>query len=286
MKKKLPLLLQSIALTAITNINEQAAAAEIPEFTKVTYDSEMMNRNFTNILKKPGFILKRMNSETGTYEGNFHRSHRSHSSHRSHYSSYGGSSGSSSSGYGGSSGSSSSGRSSSSGSSSSTNSFTTGTPKYSLGDRTLRFNDEGADVVQLKQLLRTLGYTIEISSLLENYFNSQTEAAVKQFQQKNNLKVDGVVSPNVLMYLKSTASPSEGLSNSYSSLSWGNTGQEVLELKKLLVRKKLLKQRDGEGLNNRFDDATEAAVKAFQLSRGLSQTGVVDRTLLQLLQQQ
>lgn len=252
MKKKLPLLLQSIALTAIANINNQATAAEISEFNNVTFDNELMNQSFTNISKKPGFILKRINSETGSYEGNFHRSHRSHSSHRSHYSSYGGSSGSSSSGYGGSSGShssSSSGSSRSPGSSSGTNSFTNSTPKYSLGDRTLRFNDEGNDVVQLKQRLRTLGYDIEVSSLLENYFNSQTEKAVKQFQQKNNLKVDGIVTPNVLMYLISA----EVLNDSYGSLSWGNTGKEVLELKKLLIRKKILKQRDGEILNNRFD---------------------------------
>lgn len=276
MKKKLPLLLQSIALTAVANIHEQETNNFVEANNGISGEFSLHSSNLLSAVRKPGFILKRIDNVTGGYEGNFHRSHRSHSSHRSHYSSYGGSSGSSSYSSG------SSSRSSSSSSGSNTNS-SSNTPQYNLGDRSLRFGDEGTDVIELKKHLRKLGYDISISSVVENFFNSQTELAVRQFQQKNNLKIDGIVTPNVLMYLKSTESSIENLS--IRTLSWGNTGQDVLEVKKILVKKKILKQKEGETLNDRFDDSTEAAIKAFQSSKGLPQTGTIDRSLLQVILQ-
>ena len=53
----------------------------------------------------------------------------------------------------------------------------------------LRPGSQGADVERLQQDLSALGYQVEINS----NFDANTEAAVKQFQQQHNLKVDGVV---------------------------------------------------------------------------------------------
>ena len=53
----------------------------------------------------------------------------------------------------------------------------------------LRSGSQGADVERLQQDLSALGYEVEINS----NFDTNTEAAVKQFQQQHKLKVDGVV---------------------------------------------------------------------------------------------
>jgi hypothetical protein len=58
-------------------------------------------------------------------------------------------------------------------------------------DRTLRRGDEGNDVLVLQNALIKLGHTLTADSK----FGRGTEAAVKDFQQKNGLTADGVVGP-------------------------------------------------------------------------------------------
>lgn len=53
----------------------------------------------------------------------------------------------------------------------------------------LRLNSEGKNVKKLQSNLIQLGYLLKINGL----FEKNTEAAVKQFQKENNLRVDGVV---------------------------------------------------------------------------------------------
>ena len=57
--------------------------------------------------------------------------------------------------------------------------------------RTLRYKSRGAAVHLLEEMLVKLGYTVVIS----NYFGKDTDKAVKDFQLKNNLVVDGIVGP-------------------------------------------------------------------------------------------
>ncbi len=57
---------------------------------------------------------------------------------------------------------------------------------------TLRLGSTGADVERLQRDLIQLGYNI---GAVDGTFDAQTEDAVKAFQQKNNLNVDGVVGP-------------------------------------------------------------------------------------------
>ena len=53
--------------------------------------------------------------------------------------------------------------------------------------KTLRYRSRGQEVYFLEELLQKLGYEVYVST----YFGLDTNNAVKDFQQKNNLVVDG-----------------------------------------------------------------------------------------------
>jgi hypothetical protein len=54
---------------------------------------------------------------------------------------------------------------------------------------TLKFRSTGHEVHLLQQILVKLGYKVQVSE----YFGKDTDIAVKDFQRKNNLVVDGIV---------------------------------------------------------------------------------------------
>ncbi|MAZ28348.1 MAG: hydrolase [Cytophagaceae bacterium] len=55
--------------------------------------------------------------------------------------------------------------------------------------KTLRYRSSDQEVYFLEEILKELGYDINIST----YFDLGTDAAVKDFQAKNNLVIDGIV---------------------------------------------------------------------------------------------
>jgi len=57
--------------------------------------------------------------------------------------------------------------------------------------QTIRYRSRGEAVYLLEEILVKLGYDVYIS----NYFGKDTEAAVRDFQAKNNLVVDGIAGP-------------------------------------------------------------------------------------------
>ncbi|MEZ4778652.1 MAG: N-acetylmuramidase family protein [Flavobacteriaceae bacterium] len=57
--------------------------------------------------------------------------------------------------------------------------------------KTLKYRSTGNEVYTLEELLLELGYEVYVS----NYFGKDTDIAVKDFQSKNNLVVDGIVGP-------------------------------------------------------------------------------------------
>lgn len=63
---------------------------------------------------------------------------------------------------------------------------------YGLGDRTLKKGIEGADVEELQEKLIALGYKLPKYGA-DGDFGTETENAVKEFQQANGLTVDGIV---------------------------------------------------------------------------------------------
>lgn len=61
----------------------------------------------------------------------------------------------------------------------------------------MKIGDEGEDVAELQQLLKDIGYNIKV----DGDFGSATDAAVRDFQHKKGLKVDGWVGENTLKAL-------------------------------------------------------------------------------------
>lgn len=69
----------------------------------------------------------------------------------------------------------------------------------------ISYGSQGSDVTELQKLLNQNGYSLDTDGI----FGSKTQAAVKDYQQKNNLSVDGIVGNNTWGALNtaSTATP-------------------------------------------------------------------------------
>tara|TARA_R110002124_G_scaffold138798_1_gene302848 strand:- start:77881 stop:78186 length:306 start_codon:yes stop_codon:yes gene_type:complete len=57
--------------------------------------------------------------------------------------------------------------------------------------KTLKYRSNGTEVYLLEEMLVNLGYKVYIST----YFGKDTQAAIFDFQKKNNLVIDGIVGP-------------------------------------------------------------------------------------------
>ena len=77
-----------------------------------------------------------------------------------------------------------------------------------LGSRTLRRGSEGDDVAELQRLLMTLGYDLG-SAGDDGKYGQKTENAVKAFQRRENLGVDGIYGPNTHRALMDTRAENE-----------------------------------------------------------------------------
>ncbi len=163
-------------------------------------------------------------------------------------------------------------------------------PALSLGDRTLRSGIRGNDVRELQSLLNGHGAGLQV----DGDFGAGTEAAVRRFQQDNGLTVDGVVGPGTVAALQAnpgtgpkredvqdqdttketdgpaTPEPRAQLDLGTGLLREGSRGEAVRALQQALVD---LGQRIA--VDGVFGRGTQAAVRWFQRSRGLSADGVV-----------
>lgn len=126
---------------------------------------------------------------------------------------------------------------------------------------TLSSGSSGDDVKRLQRLLvvmKFLDYTG-----IDGQFGTNTENAVKDFQQGNGLTVDGVVGPATWAALPADTDTPE--------LSNGSTGSEVSAMQTVLKNAGLYTGTvDGD-----FGPLTESAVEAYQTQRGVSVDGVV-----------
>lgn len=122
------------------------------------------------------------------------------------------------------------------------------TPSWPL----VGLSDTGEDVFSVQLMLQARGSSLSIDGI----DGQQTTGAVVSFQSAHNLQADGVVGPQTWPMLIVTTSN-------------GNTGSAVKALQRQLNAHGASLTVDGN-----FGSATEAAVKSFQSSHGLSVDGI------------
>ena len=135
----------------------------------------------------------------------------------------------------------------------------------------LRLGSSGTQVRNLQQDLTTLGY---YWADITGNFGSKTEAAVKNFQEKNNLSADGIAGTKTLNAIASAISRTGGSSSSSydngTTLRLNSQGTAVSQMQTDL---KQLGYYYADITGN-FGTKTEAAVISFQKDKDLTADGV------------
>ena len=141
----------------------------------------------------------------------------------------------------------------------------------------LRMGDTGTAVRNLQYTLYELGY---YDGAIDGDYGQTTSDAVRAFQIQNHITpVDGVAGKNTLSRLYSSdAIAATAVSEQYSTISPGDTGDEVLQVQDCLIELGFMSQTTGI-----YDTVTVNAVKAFQRANGLNPDGVCGPSTLKIL---
>ncbi len=154
------------------------------------------------------------------------------------------------------------------------------------GGTTLRTGSSGSSVEQMQFWLNTLAqYDSSIPSVtVDGVFGSGTEAAVRAFQRKYGLTVDGVVGRTTWTELYDqfrSIQSDNGTPNAYpgTALREGSSGQNVRLVQFWLkIARTVYSSLNNVTVDGKFGSATTAAVRRFQTYFGLTSDGVVGRT--------
>ena len=142
---------------------------------------------------------------------------------------------------------------------------------------TLRSGSRGSEVVALQTALKNLGY---YTKSIDGIYGKGTIAAVKSFQKKTGLKVDGVAGPKTLaMLFGEGAEDTPTTPAAYTALSSGARGSQVRALQTALKNLGYY----AKSIDGIYGKGTIAAVKAFQSANGLKETGIADSKTQQAL---
>lgn len=128
--------------------------------------------------------------------------------------------------------------------------------------------DMGPAVARMQELLNAHGFSLRP----DGDFGWRTEVAVKAFQRRHGLRIDGIVGPETWGTLMATVKPGA------RTLRQGLSGADVYELQGLLQVNGYAVKRNGT-----FDAETKAAVIAFQREHHLRDDGIVDSVTWALL---
>lgn len=171
-----------------------------------------------------------------------------------------------------------------------------------------KYGDESNQVAAIQKRLTTLGY---YSGNCNGKFGSATEDAVRAFQKKNGLTVDGIVGDSTLVKLnsssaisakqtatpkptaKATATPrhtatppanpyvkvTKSPTTKYITLREGNWGEPVQELQQALKNQGYFSGT----VDGIYGEQTVNAVKSFQKAKGLIQDGIAGFATQQVL---
>ena len=120
---------------------------------------------------------------------------------------------------------------------------------------------EHSEVVQnIQNRLFELGY---LTTRPDGTYGNDTELAVRVFQSKNDLVVDGYLGPSTRAVILSSEAKANGLV-------LGDENEQVARLQSLLAKAGYLNESNATGY---FGELTESALKRFQSNNGLSADG-------------
>ena len=131
-------------------------------------------------------------------------------------------------------------------------------PNTNSDDGSLKRGSKGAKVKELQTKLNKVGNNL----VVDGSFGSATEKAVKEFQKKYNLAVDGIVGPNTIKKLDEVIA-SKAVAT--ATLKKGSKGENVKTLQRNLNEV----MNTDINVDGSFGTITETTVKAFQKKYGL-----------------
>ncbi len=88
-----------------------------------------------------------------------------------------------------------------------------------IANRTISYGSSGSDVKKLQEKLNSKGYSLEV----DGQFGSKTQAAVRDYQKKNNLSVDGIVGNATWGSLNSTPTAQNKSTGTAQGKKWSYT---------------------------------------------------------------
>lgn len=141
----------------------------------------------------------------------------------------------------------------------------------------MRQGEESSAVKNLQYTLYELDY---YDGAIDGKYGQTTADAVRAFQIQNKITpVDGVAGSKTLSKLYSAdAIPATAAEVSYNTVQYGDSGELVQDVQGCLIDLGYLNEMTGV-----YDDATVAAVKAFQNAHGLTPDGKCGQNTLQVL---
>ena len=157
---------------------------------------------------------------------------------------------------------------------------------WNLGSRVLKQGSTGSEVEQMQFWLSTLAqYESRIPSVtVDGVYGSGTAAAVRAFQRRYGLTVDGIVGRTTWTELYDqfrSIQSDNGTPNAYpgTALRQGSSGQNVRLVQFWLkIARTVYSSLNNITVDGIFGSSTAAAVRRFQTYFGLTSDGVVGRT--------
>lgn len=139
----------------------------------------------------------------------------------------------------------------------------------------LKIGARGDLVKDLQRTLMAAGFTVVGGA--DGIFGALTANALKSFQNANGLETSGVVNAATAKVLSTIGNDDSehdpSPSNPFVGLQYGSIGADVKALQTALMDAGISLRGGADGV---FGTATHAAVKEFQASQGLSQSGKVN----------
>jgi len=132
------------------------------------------------------------------------------------------------------------------------------------------YGEESDIVKKYQQRLKELGY---LTTDPDGKYGNDTLAAIRQFQSRNGLVIDGYLGPSTRRMLDSSDAKA-------NAIALGDSGDSVERVQQLLYKYNYLKKSHVTGY---FGEITEAAVKLFQKNNGLSADGDVGKKTMNVL---